>query len=122
MLRALFHRLTVALTLLAFVGGMTLQLMPPKAALASGSALAGDCAHMATPADHAGPVHKGSCKTGVDYSECIKQMGCLGTPSLPLRLDAASVPIAYTTIAYWTPARSRQGRSIKPDLFPPIAL
>jgi hypothetical protein len=122
MMWAVLHRLIVALTLLAFVGGMTLQLMPPKVALAAGAMpLPGDCSHMAMPPDDTGAAHKAPRK-GMDYSECIKQMGCLGTPSLLPRLGTAVVPIAYTMVAYWTPALSKYGRSIKPDLFPPIGL
>jgi len=87
MLWAVFHRLVVALTLLAFVGGMTLQVLPPKAAFAAGTmAVPGDCSHVAMPPADPGPAHKVPCK-GMD-PECIKQMGCLGTPSLPLRLGA----------------------------------
>ena len=32
-------------------------------------------------------------RKGMDFPECIKQMGCLGTPSLPLRLGADFVPL-----------------------------
>ena len=122
MLRVALHRLIVALTLLAFVGGMTLQLMPPKAAIAASTAapVAGDCADMAMPpADH-GNGHAMPCK-GMD-SECVKQMQCLGTPSLPLRLGNAFTHFAYGKVAYWTPASFLDSRSIKPDLFPPIDL
>jgi hypothetical protein len=121
-MRAVFHRLVVALTLLAFIGGMTLQLMPPQTAFAaSAMPSAGDCAHMAKPPDDAGSTHKAPCH-GSDLPECIKQMGCLGTPSLPLRLGAEIVPFAYDRVVYWAPAINRDGRSIKPDLFPPIGL
>jgi NAD(P)-dependent dehydrogenase (short-subunit alcohol dehydrogenase family) len=43
----MLHRLVAALTAFAFIGGMTLQLMPPKVALAAGvSPAMGDCAQM----------------------------------------------------------------------------
>ena len=122
MLRVALHRLILAVTLIAFTGGMTLQLMPPKAAFAASAAtpVASDCAKMAMmPADN-GAGHAMPCK-GMD-SECVKQMRCLGTPSLPLRLGDNFVHFAYGKVAYWTPANSRDGRSIKPDLFPPIGL
>ena len=119
MLWTLFHRLVVALTILAFVGGMTLQLMPPKAAFAAERAPSqSDCAHMAMPAQDAGSSHEMPCK-GID-PECVKLMGCLGTPSLPSRLGADFVHVAYDRVFYWTPDTFRDGRSIKPDLFPPI--
>ena len=121
MLWATFHRLIVALTLLAFVGGMTLQLMPPKAALAARmSSTMEDCAHMAMLPDDGGSGQK-TPRRGMD-PECIKQMGCLGTPSLPLRQGSGFVPILYTVVTYWTAALLRDGRSIEPDLFPPIGL
>ena len=46
MLRAVLHRLILAVTLIAFVGGMTLQMMPPKIAFAANgpAPVAGDCA------------------------------------------------------------------------------
>ena len=122
MLRAIFHRLVVAVTLLAFIGGMTLQLMPPQAAFAAPATSSdGDCSHMAMPPDHAGTTHKAPC-TDSNLPECIKQMGCLGTPNLPLRIGADIVPFAYSKVVYSTPAVFRDDRSIKPDLFPPIGL
>ena len=88
---AVLHRLLVVLTLLAFVGGMTLQLMPPKVAFAaSPMPAAGDCSHMTMPPDDGGSGQKAPCQ-GSDLPECIKQMGCLGTPSLPLRFSASFV-------------------------------
>ena len=121
MLRAVFHRLVVALTLFAFVGGMTLQLMPPRDALAAGvMSSAGDCSHMTMPPDDGS--RRESPSQGTDLPECIKLMGCLGTPSLPLRVGADIVPFAYGKVVYWTPAVDRDGRSIKPDLSPPIGL
>ena len=122
MLRAVFHRLVVALTLLAFMGGMTLQLMPPQAAFAASTMPSvGDCSHRMMPPDHTGTSDKAPSK-GSNLPECIKQMGCLGTPSLPLRLGADVVPFAYDKVVYWSLAVLRDGRSIKPDLLPPIGL
>ncbi|SRR6266576_6849325 len=119
---AVLHRLLVVLTLLAFVGGMTLQLMPPKVAFAaSPMPAAGDCSHMTMPPDDGGSGQKAPCQ-GSDLPECIKQMGCLGTPSLPLRFSASFVPFAYGKVSYWAPAILGDGRSIEPDLLPPIGL
>jgi hypothetical protein len=122
MLLAVLHRFVVAVTVLAFVGGMTLQLMPAKAAFAAAGTLTteSDCQHMAMPPSQAVPSHTMPCK-GMD-PECIKQMGCLGTPSLPLQLIADFLPFVYDAVAYWMPAKSSGGRSIKPELLPPIGL
>src|SRR5215208_6356649 len=81
MLRVALHRLILTVTLIAFMGGMTLQLMPPKAAFAASRAapVASDCAKMAMmPADHSNGHDMP--RKGMD-SECIKQMQCLGTLS-----------------------------------------
>jgi hypothetical protein len=109
------QRLVLLLTIPAFLGGMTLQLMPAKAASLATSA--DDCARMTMAPDVGGRT---PCK-GMD-PECVKQMGCLGTPSLPVRIAADFVSFAYGKIAYSTQAAWRDGRSIKPDLFPPIGL
>lgn len=122
MLWTLFHRLIVILSLTAFVGGMTLQLMPPKVAFAASSGIPamGDCAQMVMPPADGGSPHLAPCK-GMD-PECVKQMGCLGTASLPLRPPSSPTFFAYRRIAYWIPAAVISGRSIKPDLLPPIGL
>src|SRR5215213_10426919 len=106
MLRVALYRLILTVTLIAFTGGMTLQLMPPKAAFAASepAPVTDDCADMAmTPADHS-KGHDMPCK-GMD-SECVKQMHCLGTPSLPLRLGDNFVHFTYGKVVYWTPAIS----------------
>lgn len=119
MLWTLCHRLVVILSLVAFVGGMTLQLMPPKAAFAAPHGMPmGDCPHMKMAAADDGSANP--CK-GMD-PECVKQMGCLGTASLPLRPPSSPVFFAYSRIAYWVPAATIFGRTIKPDLLPPIGL
>ena len=120
MFRSLLQRLAVALTLLAFVSGMTLQLMPPKSTLAAAPLPAmGDCEHMVAPAK-VGSSHTMPCK-GID-PECVKQMGCLGTASLPLPPRSPATFFSYRRVAYWLPAEVFAGRSIKPDLLPPIGL
>ena len=122
MLRVALHRLILTVTLIAFTGGMTLQLMPPKAAFAASepAPVTSDCADMAmTPVEH-DTGHDMPCK-GID-TECVKQLRCLGTPSLPLRLGDNFVHFVYGKVAYWTPAGFLDGRSVKPDLFPPIGL
>jgi hypothetical protein len=117
----MLHRLVVVLTASAFIGGMTLQVMPPKAALAADIAPAmGDCAQMAMPPADAAAGHKAPCK-GMD-PECVKQMGCLGTANLPLHPPSLATVFSYHKVAYWLPAVIFAGRSIKPDLLPPIGL
>jgi hypothetical protein len=120
MLLAAFRRLVVLFTVIAFIGGMTLQLMPPKEALAASRAAAPDCPRMAAMHADMGSAPAMPCK-GMD-PECVKQMGCLGTASLPLPQPSPPAFFVYNKVAWWLPASSPSGRSIKPALSPPIGL
>ena len=121
---SIFRRLMVALSLLAFVSGMTVQVLPSAQALGLNMAERGangdpECPRMAM--DQPGnsmPVPL-PCK-GI-MLDCVKQMGCLGTPALPDRSAPVSVPIAYSIVAYWAPCPALSGQNVEPDLFPPIA-
>jgi hypothetical protein len=123
MMSIVFHRLVVALSVVAFVSGMTMQAMPSAQALGPGTAeriakADPECPRMAM--EHHGdtiPTPR-PCK-GI-MLDCVKQMGCLGTPALPDRSDAVSVPVAYSLVAYWAPCSALSGRDVEPDLFPPI--
>jgi len=119
MLAAVLHRLVVLWTVIAFVGGMTLQLMPLKEALAASHA-APDCPHITAMKAKTGGAPGMPCK-GMD-PECVKQMGCLGTASLPLPQPAPTAVFAYHKVVWWLPASLPSGRSIKPALLPPIGL
>jgi hypothetical protein len=124
MMSGMFRSLVVALSLLAFVSGMTVQTIP------SAQALGLSIAERAAKADPECPrmamEHHGDrvpapppCK-GI-MLDCVKQMGCLGTPALPNRSGAVSVPFAYSIVAYWAACPMLSGRDVEPDLFPPIA-
>jgi hypothetical protein len=124
MIPIIFRRLVVALSVLAFVSGMTVQAVPSAVALGL-SSMAGDakadpeCPRMAM--EHHGdrvPVPL-PCK-GI-MLDCVKQMGCLGTPALPDRIDAVSRPVMYGVVAYWSPCAELSGRDVAPDPFPPIS-
>ena len=116
----LLRRVLVALTIIAFAGGMTLQLLPPKEALTASHTAAPDCSHMAAMQAKTGSAPAMPCK-GMD-PECVKQMGCLGTASLPLPQPATPIVFAYHKVAWWLPTSSPSGRSIEPALLPPIRL
>ena len=123
MMPGILRRLVVALSLLAFVSGMTVQAMPSAQALGLDMSERGakpypECPRMAQ--DHSGdnmPVPL-PCK-GI-MLDCVKQMGCLGIPALPDRSAAVSVPVAYNAVAYWAPCPALSGQDVEPDLFPPI--
>jgi hypothetical protein len=124
MLLVILRRLVVMLLALAFVSGMTVQAIPSAQALGVSKAertpkADPECPRMAM--DHTGdsvPLPL-PCK-GI-MLDCVKQMGCLGTPALPHRSDAISVPVAYSIVAYGAPCPALSGRDVEPDLFPPIA-
>src|SRR5882672_381790 len=124
MLPVLRRRLIVVLSALAFVSGMSIQAIPSAEALglstAEGDAKADpECPRMAMEHHSQGMPIPLPCK-GI-MLDCVKQMGCLGTPALPDRADAVSVPVAYSMVAYWSPGPVLSGRDVEPDLFPPIA-
>jgi hypothetical protein len=124
MISAAVRRLTVLLSVLAFVSGMTVQAIPSVQPLGLSMAERSvksdpECPRMAM--EHHGdsmPVPL-PCK-GI-MLDCVKQMGCLGTPALPDRSAAVSVPVAYSFVAYWAPRPALSGQDVEPDLFPPIA-
>ena len=117
-------RLVVALSLLAFASGMTLQVTPSAQALGLSMAERGaradpECPRMAMEHHRESVPVPLPCK-GI-MLDCVKQMGCLGTPALPDRSAAVSIPIAYSIVAYWAPCPALSGQNVEPDLFPPIA-
>ncbi len=124
MMSITLRRLVVALSVLAFVSGMTVQAVPSAEALGM-SAMAGDanadpeCPRMAMEHQSESVPVPLPCK-GI-MLDCVKQMGCLGTPALPDRSGTTSVPVAYSLVTYWAPCPALAGRDVEPDLFPPIA-
>jgi len=124
MMSGILRRLVVALSLLAFVSGMTVQATPSAQALGLGTterSSKGDpeCPRMAMGHDGDSTPAPLPCK-GV-MLDCVKQMGCLGTPALPDRSALLGVPVAYSIVAYWAPGSALYGRDVEPHLFPPIA-
>lgn len=117
---ALLRQLLVALTIVAFVGGMTIQATPSAAALGllSDAQADGACPIMGT--------HQGGEQTPMPArgtgADCVKQMGCLGTPSLPIRSGETVALFAYSKVAYSLPSTPRAGGSVEPELLPPIAM
>jgi hypothetical protein len=120
------RRLLIVLTGLAFLVGAVVQAMPPAefmapACMGAANTATGDCCanmamkYHATPA----PIKQVPCK-GISL-DCAKEFGCISSPALPAPSTALGTPTVYGRVAYWPPATSRTGLSIKPDLFPPIA-
>lgn len=118
------RRVLIVLTGLAFLVGAAAQAIPPAHLMASGcmdaaqSATEDCCAKMAMK-DRPAPMKQVPCK-GISL-DCAKEFGCISSPALPAPAIALGSPTIYGRVAYWPPATSRAGLSIKPDLFPPIA-
>lgn len=113
----LVRRLLVALVLLPFLSGTTLQAMP--AASAGGISAAMDCIHMTMPGqgEHAGKSVP--CRT--NNIDCLKQMACIGPLTLPAR-TGEHLAITYIAVGYWPVEFSGTGRSLAPEPFPPIVI
>lgn len=119
----LLRCLVLVLIGLAFLGGTTMQALPPSAAAmmarASAAPMPG-CADMAAGMMRntgaplpAAPVHKGITP------DCVKLTHCLCVPDLPVQPRLAQAPVAYASVAYWSPDRRLDGRSPTPLPFPP---
>jgi hypothetical protein len=122
----LLRRLLIALTGLAFLVGAAVQAMPPAAFMASAGMGAaqtttGDCCAKMAMKDDATPaaMKQVPCK-GISL-DCAKEFGCISSPALPAPSTALGTPTVYVRVAYWPPAVSGAGLSIKPGRFPPIA-
>lgn len=117
MLRQSFQWLVLVLVGLAFLGGTTLQALPPSsmAVLAKASAPMPGCAEMASMThDMSSPAsHKGITP------DCVKLMQCLGTADLPAQVRLAGASITYSSVGYWSPSRILGGLSPEPAAIPP---
>ena len=114
----ILNRLLVTLTIFAFIGGMTMQATPSAAA--PGMPVDSGCPHMAAHQRGTGepqPVPR----SGID-PDCVKQMGCLGTASLPLRREELLASAAYSKVTYCLSPAPRAGGSVEPELLPPIGV
>src|SRR5437868_10051404 len=100
MLRMLRHVL-VLVTIAAFAGGMTIQASPSAAALGLPGIGQADmpCPYMTA---HQQAEQQPTPTRGKD-TDCVKQMGCLGTPSLPARSGELAEPVAYSRVTYLLP-------------------
>jgi hypothetical protein len=120
------RRLLIVLTGLAYFGAAAVQAMPraefmAPACMGAAKTATGDCCAKMAMKDHAAPepMKQVPCK-GISL-DCAKEFGCISSPALPAPSTALGSPTFYGRVAYWPPATSRTGLSIKPDLFPPIS-
>jgi hypothetical protein len=121
------RRLLVVLTGLSILVGAAVQAIPSARLMVSSCGDAaqtstGDCCAKMAMKDHATPalMKQVPCK-GISL-DCANQLGCISSQGLPAPSIALGIPTAYGRVVYWPPLASRAGLSVKPELFPPIAL
>ncbi len=116
MWQRLLRRLVFMIVGVAFLGGATVQALPPSSlALSSAidSAMPG-CVDAAMMQDADGTVrHQGITP------DCVKLMQCLGIPALPEQVRLGQARVHYAAVRYWTPDRMLGGLSPEPVPFPP---
>ena len=109
----MLKRIATCLLSLAVIVTMTLQVIPhaPAMPLDSPTSMAGmdmsNCEHRAAP-----------CK-GITPA-CIDSMGCVTIIGLPTTPLSASVPFKWGVLSYTVFDVALAGRTIRPELFPPI--
>jgi hypothetical protein len=110
----MLRRLSILLLVLAFVAGTTGSLTSANVALAvpmpCHDGMASDTAPMSNS--------RTPCKDMMPG--CADAMGCVVLAALPAALTAASVPVVWAVIDYPVLASMLDGRSVEPELFPPI--
>jgi hypothetical protein len=117
-------RLITILTAVAFALAMSVQAVPSAEALGlTAAAKVADmdehCPRLAAEHLDRGMPQPMPCR-GI-MPDCVKQMGCIGSPNVPSRSAEMQRRVSYTTVIYWSVAEERTGLSIEPDLFPPKA-
>jgi hypothetical protein len=108
MAMALRRFLTLCLAAALLVGA-TVQVLPWNAAMADtghSDQMAGCTEPQAPPVKH--------------MPNCIDHYGCLTVQALPTAPTALSMPFQWAPIAYIADATSLVGRSVEPELSPPI--
>lgn len=117
MRRRLLRWLVLVLVGLAYLGGATVQALPPSGMVESvkaGNPMPG-CTEMGMTHDAGAPAtpHKGITP------DCVKLTQCLGIPDLPVQARLDPAPVTYAAVAYWSPDRRLSGLSPTPAPFPP---
>lgn len=123
-MRSGFNRLMAILTAFAFILAMSVQAAPSAQAVdlrvpVKSTKADAPCPRMAPEHLHDGAPQQMPCK-GV-MLDCVKQMGCIGSPNLPSRSAELRTPVSYSRVTYSSPTEERAGLSIAPDLLPPRA-
>ena len=123
-MRSVFNRLMAILTIVAFAGAMSVQAAPSAEALGltgptKMSQTDKPCPRMTAEHPDRGIPMPMPCKGMMP--DCVKQMGCVGSPNLASRSAELRTPVSYSRVTYWLPYVQGAGLSIAPDLLPPRA-
>jgi hypothetical protein len=103
-------RLLTVFLVLAFVVGMTAQLMPSSMAhgpMTVSAKMSGGCDGPQPPC------------TGQTPS-CVDHVGCITASALPTSPSSIAVPVEWTSFHFDLAPASLAGISVKPELSPPI--
>ena len=106
---AVSKRLLTVCLALAFLAGVTAQLMPSSMAetVTTVSTEMGGCACPYPPC------------TG-HMPNCLDHGGCISVSVLPISPATIALPVEWTSLDYHLPPQPLAGISVKPELFPPI--
>jgi hypothetical protein len=107
---AVLKRLLTLCVALAFLVGVTAQLMPSSMAetqMTVSAEMAGGCASPQAPC------------TG-HMPNCIDHLGCVTVSALPTSPASIAVAFEWTSLDYGSAPESLTGISVKPELSPPI--
>jgi hypothetical protein len=107
---AVVKRLLTVCLALAFLAGVTVQLMPSSMAAAPitvSADMAGGCAGPQPPC------------TG-HLPNCVDHLGCVTVSALPTSPTSIAVAFEWTALGYDLVPESLTGISVKPELSPPI--
>src|SRR5713226_2485409 len=104
------------LTAFAFILAMSVQAVPSAEALGLTSAAKAvdadeHCPRTAAEHPDRGMPQLMPCK-GI-MPDCVKQMGCIGSPGVVSRSGEMQRRVSYTTVIYWSPVEEHAGLSIE---------
>jgi hypothetical protein len=107
---AVLKRLLTVCLALAFLAGVTMQLMPSSLAAAP----------ITISADMAGGCDGPQAPCTGHLPNCVDHLGCVTVAALPILPASIAVPVEWTSLDYDFAPESLAGISVEPELSPPI--
>jgi hypothetical protein len=105
-----FKRLLTVCLALAFVAGVTAQLMPSSIA----------ASQMTMSADMVGGGAGPHPPCTGHMPNCSEHAGCIAVSALPVSPASVAVPVEWTSLDYQLALQALSGISVEPELSPPI--